>query len=99
MDKDIFDDIKAGMEDILAYTKGDKTRAQVTYVLKDVDVKTVRKKTGLTQVQFSEIYFIPLSTLKNWERGSRSLDASSRAYLTAIGNNPKEIQAALQQES
>lgn len=95
MDKNIFENIKAGLEDAVAFTKGDKGRARVMHVIEDVDVRAVRKKTGMTQIQFSETFYIPLPTLKNWERGTRKPEGPTRAYLTAIGNSPKEVQAAL----
>lgn len=98
MDKDIFEGIKAGLEDAIAFTKGDKSRAKIVHAIGHVDVKAVRKKTGLTQAQFSETYFIPLPTLKNWERGTRTPEGPSRAYLVAIGNRPGEIKSALEQE-
>lgn len=96
MDNDIFESIKAGMGDALAFTKGDRTRGRVLHVIGHVDVKAVRKKTGLTQTQFSETYFIPLPTLKNWERGTRTPEGPSRAYLLAIGNAPTAIKSALE---
>lgn len=36
-----------------------------------MDVKEIRKKTGLTQERFSKKYGIPLGTLHHWEAGDR----------------------------
>ncbi len=98
MDKDIFEGIKAGLEDALAFTKGDHSRGQIVHAIGHVDVKAVRKKTGLTQAQFCETYFIPLPTLKNWECGTRTPEGPSRAYLLAIGNAPQAIKSALEKD-
>jgi len=98
MDKKISNKIKAGLEDAIAFSKGDKSRGRIVHAIGHVDVKAVRKKTGLTQAQFSETFFIPLPTLKNWERGTREPESTSRAYLLAIGNSPQAIKSALEQK-
>lgn len=35
-------------------------------------IKEIRALTGLSQVKFANAYGIPVSTLENWERGTRS---------------------------
>lgn len=37
-----------------------------------VHVRELREKTGLTQKAFSELYGIPVSTLRKWEQGEAS---------------------------
>lgn len=34
-------------------------------------IKEIRKLTGLSQIQFSEKYGIPLPTIRHWEQGQR----------------------------
>lgn len=36
-------------------------------------LKEIRKRTGLTQKQFAEIYKIPYRTIQNWENGVREM--------------------------
>lgn len=36
-----------------------------------MEIKEIRKLTGLSQPQFSQKYNIPLPTLRHWERGDR----------------------------
>ena len=36
-----------------------------------MDIKELRKRTGLSQEQFAEKYGMPRRTLQNWEQGSR----------------------------
>lgn len=39
---------------------------------KELDIKTMRKQTGLTQAEFGKVlYGIPLRTIQNWEGGKR----------------------------
>lgn len=37
-----------------------------------MSVKEIRKRTGLTQKKFSELYHIPLETLRSWESSATS---------------------------
>lgn len=36
-----------------------------------MDIKECRKSAGLTQKQFSELFEIPVDTVKNWDSGRR----------------------------
>lgn len=38
----------------------------------NMSVKEIRKRTGLTQKKFSELYHIPLETLRSWESSATS---------------------------
>lgn len=58
--------------------------------------RRVRWRTGLTQAQFSEAYEIPLGTLRDWEQGLSEPDSAARAYLKAIGRDPRAVQRLLQ---
>ena len=37
-----------------------------------MEIKEIRKMTGLSQVKFSEKYNVPVRTLQNWEAGKNS---------------------------
>jgi putative transcriptional regulator len=61
----------------------------------DIDVRTVRALTGLSQPKFAELLGIELATLRNWEQGRRSPTGPARALLRAIRNRPIEVVQAL----
>lgn len=61
----------------------------------DIDVRTIRKVTGLTQRQFAEVLGIELATLRNWEQGRRQPTGPARALLRAIKNDPIGVLKAL----
>ena len=37
-----------------------------------MDIKEIRKKTGMSQREFAEWLGIPIRTLENWESGNRA---------------------------
>ena len=61
----------------------------------DIDVRTIRAATGLSQVKFAELLSIEVSTLRNWEQGRREPTGAARALLRAIRNNPVDVIKAL----
>lgn len=84
--------ILAGLNDAVSHAKGNTTKAKETIVY-TANAKTIRENLGLSQTEFAQTYKIPLSTLKNWEQGRRSPDATASAYLWTIERLPKEVKS------
>jgi antitoxin HicB len=61
----------------------------------ELDVRTVRARTGLSQAEFARRYRFSVRTLQDWEQGRSKPDAAVRAYLTVIGSNPEIVSTAL----
>ncbi len=86
-----------GLNDIIAYKRGDKSRAQehVVSVPREVDVAAIRHKTGMSQPDFAAQFGFSLGTLRNWEQGRRTPEGPSRVLLTLIDRIPDRIRNAL----
>jgi putative transcriptional regulator len=69
------------------------------FVPATIDVKAIRAKTGLTQEEFSMRYAINLASLRDWEQGRFSPDATARAYLTVIDRNREAVEKALARQT
>ena len=54
-------------------------------------VARLRRKLGLSQVQFTNRYRIPLSTLRQWEQGAREPDAATRLLIAVIAEEPELV--------
>jgi putative transcriptional regulator len=87
-------DLTAAMEEALAMAEG-RAKPSRVHVIDVPDVRAIREGLGLSQQAFSNAYRIPLATLKGWEQGRRSPDATASAYLSVIAQMPKEASAAL----
>jgi len=89
-----FDSIRQGLEEAIAWKKGKKTGARVrTYSA--MDVAKIRKKTKLSQREFSTSFSIPLSTLRQWEQGQRVPRGPAQALLKIIDRNAAAALRAL----
>jgi putative transcriptional regulator len=69
--------------------------ADLTRMRRTPQVKVIRRALGLTQEQFSERYYIPLGTLRDWEQGRSEPDQPARAYLRVIAAEPTVTAQAL----
>jgi putative transcriptional regulator len=89
-----------GLEQAVAWTRGDNHRARVTLVhVPDVDVRNVRQKMGLSQAQFATKFGLPPATLRNWEQGRARPDAPTRVLLAVIAKHPEAVEEVLNEAS
>ncbi len=57
--------------------------------------KRVRKRLGLTQLEFSERIEVSLDTIRNWEQGKRSPTGAAKALLKVLDRVPESALPAL----
>ncbi len=53
-----------------------------------LDVRALRNRSQLTQVEFAQRLGVPLDTIRNWEQGKREPRGPARALLTLIARAP-----------
>jgi putative transcriptional regulator len=51
--------------------------------------KWVRRRLGLSQVEFAARYHIPIGTLRDWEQGRVQPDTAALSYLRVIAREPE----------
>ncbi|MEQ1705468.1 MAG: hypothetical protein ABL867_05790 [Rickettsiales bacterium] len=86
-------DILEGLGEYAAYKRGEKTGIKVyTFpkIPKNVDVKAIRVKLGMTQEQFTSFGF-SLSAIRHWEANRRTPEGSARTLLSVIERNPNIV--------
>ena len=86
--------IKRGLEQAIAHQEGRPAKVRV-HRIPDIDVKAVREKTGLTQLEFAVKFAISAGTLRHWERGDRRPRGTARVLLCIIDREPKTVLRAL----
>lgn len=91
-----FDRIMAGLSGAIEIAEGraDPTTYRV-HVAKCVDVKSIRQRTGLTQAAFALRFGFSLGTLRDWEKGRKQPESSSRVLLLVIDREPEAVLRAL----
>ncbi len=59
------------------------------------DIKAIRKKLHVSQIEFATMIGVSKSTLQNWEQGRREPEGPARALLQVAAKNPKAVFDAL----
>lgn len=60
--------------------------------------RRVRKRLGLSQMEFSQRIDVSLETIRNWEQGKRCPTGAAKALLKVLDKAPEAALAALGQE-
>ena len=94
MDKKLFADLVESMTEMGEIVRGERAPAREFHV-DALKVKSIRKKTGLSQVKFARLVEVPIGTLRNWEQGRREAQGPARALLKALDRDPKNVVKAI----
>jgi len=89
-----FEQMMDGLNDVEAFLAG-KQEGFRAHVPRQVDVKAIRNRLGMTQARFSDTFGFSLDTIKHWEGGRRTPEAPARTLLTVIDRNPAAVLIAL----
>lgn len=94
MNDDDFAKLVKSVEQMGAIMKGEDIPHRKT-VLRSIDVKALRERTGLTQNDFSTMIGVSVKTLQNWEQGRREPEGPAKALLRVVEKEPKAVLSAL----
>lgn len=93
----VFEGIRAGLEDALAYAKGEPGRAVASQVaVERLDVAAIRAAMGLSQPAFARTFAASLSTVRKWEQGQRVPSGAARVLLRVMEREPEAVRRALE---
>ena len=59
------------------------------------DIKAIRHKLDVSQIQFAHMIGVTVATLQNWEQGRRQPHGPARALLKVASKNPDAVLEAL----
>ena len=86
-----FASIKQGLQQAIRHRKGERVAGLRVNVAPEVDVKSIRERTGLTQEQFAATFAISLGALRHWERGDRKPRGTALVLLNVIAKEPRAV--------
>ena len=90
----IFDEIKEGLEEAIAYEKGTLKAKKVTLSIMPVEqfdsaeIRKIRTSTGMTQTIFAKFMGVSVKTVEAWEAGRNHPEGAACRLLTLTKNNP-----------
>ena len=89
-----FTEIAEGLYAAIEHAKG-KTAHVIEHTPETIDVKAIRKKTGMSQQKFSAAFGISIGTLRHWEQGLRSPRGPAKVLLKVVQHNPLAVIEAI----
>ena len=94
MTKRVFEDLKEGLKETLAYARGAKGDYKI-HIPREVDVRGIRKALKLTQQEFAVKFGFSVGRIRDWEQGITAPEPPLRAYLKVIEKRPDAVEDAL----
>jgi putative transcriptional regulator len=61
----------------------------------EIDVRAIRRATGMTQDEFAAAYQFSVRTVQQWERGAKRPSGPARTLLRAIKADPEGLRRAI----
>ena len=94
---EVGDRILSGLEDALAFSRGERGKRRVHRVVvpRRVDVKAIRRRLAMTQDEFARTFGFTLHAVRNWEQGKRTPAGAARVLLMVIAREPAAVVRAL----
>ena len=91
---EFFESIRQGLTEAIVLDNSQHTQA-VIHQYSPLDVKSIRKKVGMTQQEFAAAFGISVSTLRHWERGDRRPRGPALVLLNVVDRDPEAVLRAL----
>ena len=89
-----FDKIKLGIEEAIAYEKGDLPAKTTVLSIASVDtfrpeeIREIRLQTGMTQVVFAKYMGVSVKTVEAWEAGRNHPEGAACRLLSITRKDP-----------
>ena len=96
MTKRAFDKIASGLNEAIAIARGEAKPARL-HIPAEIDVRTIRAKTGLSQADFAHRFGFTADQIKAWEQNRSRPLGGVRAYLMMIGIDHAAVARILEQ--
>ena len=85
-----FESIKQGLSEAIEFAEGKDIEARVFKPI-EIDIKSLRKRVKMTQIEFASAFGISVATLRHWERGDRTPRGPALVLLNLVDKAPQTI--------
>jgi putative transcriptional regulator len=92
---DDFEALMASVAEARAYARGESAPGLRVSHFPAIDIASIRKRTGKTQISFAAQIGVSAATLRNWEQGRRQPDGPARILLSMLARDPGVVARTL----
>lgn len=98
MDAKLFDRLVSSMQEMDEISRGERAPSR-EFRVSPIEVREIRRMTGLSQAKFAEVMHVAVGTLKNWEQGARDPSGPAKVLLKVIQKDPQHVIRALKESA
>ncbi len=91
MNEKAFEELMSSVRDMGRHMRGEKMAGVRVTKVREPNVRSIRRKSGLSQSQFAALIGVNLRTLQNWEQGRTRPTGPARVLLRIVDKNPKAM--------
>jgi len=91
----LYEELKEGLEEMVAIERGEKRPARVHRFFTKDDIKALREKAGVSQREFAAMLGVSNRTLQEWEQGRRTPTGPAMNLLRVYEASLDTVAAAL----
>jgi putative transcriptional regulator len=84
-------ELMESMVEILRNARDRRVAARIGYSLTPADIKSARKRLGLWQAQFVDVFGVSASSLRKWEWDQYAPSGAAKALLKVIAPEPDAV--------
>jgi len=90
MNQTLFDELLASVKEGGAILRGERRASRVHHP-REIDIRSIRERYGLSQTKFAALMGVSVGTLRNWEQGRRTPEGSARVLLRVVAKHPQAV--------
>jgi len=83
------------MAETLRNARERRMAARISFSVTPADIQNARKRLGLSQEQFADVFGVSASSLRKWEQGRYTPSGAAKALLKVIALEPDAVLRAL----
>jgi putative transcriptional regulator len=92
---EVANELMQSMVQILQNARNRRVAARISYPITPADIQSARKRLGLSQDQFADVFGVSASSLRKWEQGQYAPSGAAKALLKVIALEPDAVLRAL----
>src|SRR5882724_10112386 len=88
-------ELMESMAQVISQARAKRAAARVSHRITPVEIQSARKRLGLSQPQFADVFGLSVSSLRKWEQGAYAPSGAAKALLKVIALEPEVVLRAL----
>ncbi len=88
-------ELKESMALVTRQARARRRAARTHHVITASEIREARRRLGLSQEQFADVFGISVSSLRKWEQGQYAPSGAAKALLKVIALEPEVVLRAL----